>query len=1113
MQKIKYLKYSVMICFAIVFTGLESCKEAVKTEALEDTDIQDLKFDKLFSTLTSKQTNVDFKNQLVENINFNYYQYMYSYIGAGVAAGDFNNDGFEDLFFVSNTNESKLYKNKGDLVFEEVSLKASITSKKGFNTGVTTVDINNDGLLDIYIVRGGLDSSEGKFENLLYINQGDFKFKEEAKKYGLNDSNRGIQATFFDFDNDNDLDVFIANTPDLDAKTKEVIDINKKQKDPASQKLLGNDKLYENIGNGKFKDVSIKAGLHYDIGFGLNPQVGDLNGDGFLDIYVCNDFKVPDFAYINNGNGTFTDKRDEFFKHISHNSMGSDIVDINNDGNFDVLTLDMNPEDYLRSKTTMSMTSIPKFEQMVANNYHYQYMHNMVQVNNGNDSFSEVSNLSGMANTDWSWAVLAADLDLDGFEDVYVTNGVFRDVIDQDTTREILKILRKNRRKPTKEDFLKFAKMLPQQKLKNYFFKNNGDLSFTDTTDEWSTIEPTFSNGAIYVDLDNDGDLEVVTNNINEPASILKNNAVELTKGDFLKLNFVGPQKNRNGIGVKATVVTNSGKQLTRQLINTRGFLSSVSSVLHFGIPKGDSIAEVTIEWLDGKSQVLANVEVNKTLSIAYKNSTKGKSDKDISKPIFKEQSFKYTHKDPYFNDYKLQLLLPYKYSQLGPAKAVGDVNGDGIDDVFLGGGFKQEATLLLGTKNGTYIKKSQQDFAADARYEDISATFFDADNDGDLDLYAGSGSYEFSPRSRGLLDRYYENDGKGIFTKKNATIPELNIVTTVVATADYDGDGDQDVFVGSGVIPAKYPNSGSSYLLKNENGKFSIANREVGINNLGMLKDAVFKDIDKDGKLDLIVTGEWTGIQVLLNKNGKFVKAEQYKKLAETKGWWNKILVEDVDNDGDLDIIAGNLGLNTKFHANTKKPFHVYAKDFDANGIEDIVLAKDYKGKQVPVRGRTCTSQQMPHIAKKIPTFEEFANLGVDGILGKDIDSALHYEVNEFRSGIFYNEGEDFKFKPFSNEVQTSLVNSILYKDFDSDGKKDLLLAGNNHHFEVETTRSDAGIGSFLKGDGKGDFTWISNNKTGFFANKDVRHIVDLPKQKQVLVINNNDIHQLFRY
>ncbi len=1110
-KKARYI--AIFFVMALFVSTLESCKRDKKVGSKRENEEVKSNEGKLLAIITPQNSNITFQNKLTEDLDFNYYQYMYSYIGAGVASGDFNNDGLQDLFFVSNTNESKLYKNLGDLKFEDVTSIAAINPQKGFNTGVTTVDINNDGLLDIYITRGGLDFTDAKFENLLYVNQGDFKFKEEAKRYGLNDANRGIQATFFDMDNDNDLDVFISNTPDIDGKTKNIIDLNEQQKNPASQKLLGNDKLYENIGNGKFKDISVKAGLHYDIGFGLNPQVGDLNGDGFLDIYVCNDFKVPDFAYINNGNGTFTDKRDEFFKHISHNSMGSDIVDINNDGNFDVLTLDMNPEDYLRSKTTMSMTSIPKFEQMVANNYHYQYMHNMLQINNGNDSFSEVSNLSGMANTDWSWAVLAADLDLDGFEDVYVTNGVFRDVIDQDTTREILKILRKNRRKPTKEDFLQFTKMLPQQKLKNYFFKNNGDLSFTDTTDEWSTIEPTFSNGAIYVDLDNDGDLEVVTNNINEPVTILKNNAVELNKGNFLKLNFVGPEKNRNGQGVKATVHTNTGKKYTRQLINTRGFLSSVSSSLHFGIPKGDSITEINIQWLDGKTQLLTDVSVNKIVSVEYKNSAIIKNNKEALKPVFKEQSFKYSHMDPYFNDYKLQLLLPYKYSQLGPAKAVGDVNGDGVEDVFLGGGFKQEATLLLGRKNGTFIKKSQKDFITDAKYEDISATFFDADSDGDLDLYVGSGSYEFSPRSRGLLDRYYENDGKGVFIKKNAAIPELNIVTTAVVTGDYDGDGDQDIFVGSGVVPAKYPNSGSSYLLKNEKGKFNIANREVGINNLGMLKDAVFKDIDKDGKLDLIVTGEWTGIQVLLNKNGKFVKAEQYKKLEETKGWWNKILVEDVDNDGDLDIIAGNLGLNTKFHANKEKPFHVYAKDFDANGVEDIVLAKDYKGKQVPVRGRTCTSQQMPHIAKKIPTFEEFANLGVDGILGKGIDSALHYEVNEFRSGIFYNEGEDFKFKPFSNEVQTSLVNSILYNDFDSDGKKDLLLAGNNHHFEVETTRSDAGIGSFLKGDGKGDFTWISNNKTGFFANKDVRHIVDLPKQKQVLVINNNDTHQLFLF
>ncbi len=1093
---------------------LKSCKESVNSPKKEEQKTEEEASPKLFTKLKENETNIAFQNNLIEDLDFNYYQYMYSYIGAGVASGDFNNDGFNDLFFVSNTGESKLYKNKGDLVFEDISAITKINPIKGFNTGVTVVDINQDGLLDIYLVRGGLDKSNKGFENLLYVNQGDFKFLEQAEAYGINDSNRGIQATFFDMDNDNDLDLFISNTPDIDGKTKEIIDIDKKQNDPNSQKLLGNDKLYKNLGNGKFKDVSIGSGIHYDIGFGLNPQVGDLNNDGFLDIYVCNDFKVPDFVYVNNGNGTFTDKRNLWFKHMSHNSMGSDIADFNNDGMLDVITLDMNPEDYVRSKTTMAMTSIPKFEEMVKNNYHYQYMHNMLQINNGNESFSDIGNMSGLANTDWSWAVLAADLDLDGYEDVYITNGVFRDVIDQDVTRQILKTLRAKGKKPTKKDFLKYTQLFPQQKLKNYFYRNNGDLTFEDATEKWTNIEPTFSNGAIYVDLDNDGDLEIVTNNINETATILKNNAVEQGLGGFITFKFNGPKQNKNGLGVKITLETKSGLKLTRQLVNSRGFLSATSNTIHFGVPKKDEISSVLVKWLDGRQQKIENVAINSKVTINYTDGLKEKvNTKLASKDLFKPEVFPYRHEDLYHNDYKLQLLLPYKYSHLGPAIATSDVNNDGFEDVFVGGAFKNNPHLLLGNKSGRLTEKTSKILLDDGRFEDISATFFDVDNDGDKDLYVGSGSYEFSPTSRGNQDRLYINDGKGNFTKSENMLPVFTVVSTVVEAADYDNDGDQDLFVGGGVLPGKYPQSGGSYILENNQGKFSIVNKKVKLPKLGLIKDAVWKDIDANGTLDLIVTGEWIGIEVLLNKNGSFEKSDVYASLSETKGWWNKLLVEDIDNDGDLDIIAGNLGLNMKFHASREKPFHVYAKDFDFNGVQDIVLAKDYKGKQVPVRGRTCTAQQMPHIAQKVKTFQEFANLGVDGILGKGIDSALHYEVNEFRSGIFLNKGGDFEFKPFTKEVQASLINSIIYEDFDYDGKKDLLLAGNNYQFEVETTRSDAGIGLFLKGDGEGHFNFIPNKLTGFYTKGDVRCLVSLSQQNKVIVAVNNGKHLAFSY
>ncbi len=1112
-QKFTPYHFNWIILVAILVFNFTSCKDSTNnTSGIKDVEVKSEVLDaKLFSVLSAQDTNINFQNTLTETVDFNYYQYMYSYIGGGVATGDFDNDGLLDLFFVSNTEACKLYKNLGDLNFEDKSLVANIHPIKGFNTGATVVDINQDGLLDIYLVRGGLDNTNRKFENLLYINEGDFKFSEQAAKYGLNDSNRGIHAVFFDMDNDNDLDLFISNTPDIDGKTKDIIDINKTQKNPKSQDLLGNDKLYKNLGNGTFKDVSSIAGIHYDIGFGLNPQVGDLNSDGFLDIYVCNDFKVPDFVYINNGNGTFIDKRHLYLKHMSFNSMGSDVADFNNDGLFDVVSLDMNPEDYVRSKTTMAMTSIPNFEKMVKNNYHHQYMHNMLQINNGNNTFSEIGNMSGIANTDWSWSVLATDFNLDGYEDIYITNGVFRDVIDQDKTREILTKIRAKGKKPTKEDFLTYAQMFPQQKLKNYFFKNNGDLTFENITDTWANIKPTFSNGAIYADLDNDGDLEVITNNINEPITLLKNNAIEQSLGNFISVKFIGPEQNKNGLGVKVTLTTKKGLILTRQLVNSRGFLSSVSNRLHFGLPEGDEVKNMTVYWLDGKQQLIENLDINSHITVNYSGGSKSEISKKTNETNFKVNPFNYAHKDPYHNDYKLQLLLPYKYSHLGPAIASSDINNDGYKDIFIGGGFDNSSVILLGNEDGSFKEKTSKALKQDSRFEDISAAFFDIDNDGDKDLYVGSGSYEFSPTSRGQQDRLYLNDGQGNFTKSQNILPAFTIVSAVIKPTDFDNDGDIDVFVGGGVIPGKYPLSGNSYLLENKQGKLKISKQIFP--ELKLVKDAVWKDIDGNDTQDLIVAGEWMGIEVFLNKNGKLEKSNNYSSLSSLNGWWNKLLVEDVDNDGDLDIIAGNLGLNMKFHASNEKPLHVYAKDFDLNGVQDIVLAKYYEGKQVPVRGRTCTSQQMPYIGEKVATFQEFANLGVDGILGESINSALHYKANEFRSGIFINEDNTFTFEPFLNEVQSSVVNSILHDDFDGDGKKDILLAGNNYQFEVETTRSDAGIGVFLKGDNRGNFQFIPNKESGFYTNGDVRHLVNIEDKSEVIVLVNDGQHQAYNY
>jgi len=1078
---------------------------------------------RLFSNIPASTTRVDFQNTLIETESSNYFKYMYSYIGGGVAAADFNNDDLEDLFFISNQDQNKLFLNRGDLKFDDVTQKSKLINRPGFDAGVSIVDINSDGWLDIYISRGGWNQENDAFANMLFVNTGKLSeegipsFTEEAESYGIADRNRSIQSTFFDFDKDGNLDLYVSNTPDFDDPASEIVDLIAVQGDPATLDKKGSDQLYQNNGDNTFTNISVKAGIMPDIGFGLNPQVGDLNNDGWLDIYVCNDFRIPDFVYLNNTDGTFREGRNEVLRHMSFNSMGGDIADINNDGLQDIFTLDMNPEDYIRSKTTMGMTSQSRFEEMVAKDYHYQYMHNMLHLNTGQGSYSEISKLAGLANSDWSWSCLLADFDLDGYNDAYVTNGVFRDVIDRDANNRIVSELRKNNRKPSDRDFLSFAKMLPQQKLVNYIFRNNGDLTFDNVSSIWSDSISTLSNGAVYADLDNDGDLEIIVNNINEDATILKNNAVEFGKGNYVKVKLNGSQNNKDGVGAIVKIETSSNAILTRQLIRTRGFLSSVSGVLHFGLNSSDSIQSVSVIWPDSKIQIVKNVEVNQMISLDYDDAREEILDSPNANILFNKLPLQYKHEDPPYNDYELQILLPHKLSQTGPAVAVGDVNGDNLEDIYLGGGHTQSGQLLLGIGNDQFKTIANSDFERDKRKEDVDAVFFDADNDGDQDLYVVSGSYEFRNQPRNLMDRLYLNDGQGKMKKDLSAIPQFAAAGSVVAATDFDNDGDIDLFVGSRVVPGRYPFAPTNYFLINNEGKFSIQTQNIipEAEEIGMITDAKWADIDSDGDADLIVTGEWMGIEIFLNSDGKLKLSKNYASLSSSKGWWNTIEIEDIDSDGDLDIIAGNLGLNAKFHATQTEPFHVYTNDFDFNGSTDVFLAKKYKDREVPVRGKSCSTQQLPHLANKIKTYNEFAISSLADIIGPGIKSALHLEATEFRSGIFVNDGgQSFSFHPFENSTQRSPINSILYKDVDKDGVKDLLLAGNNHMPEIETTKYDAGIGAILKGFRNGEFVEIPNNITGFWATKDVRNVQEVKSidGSIIVIINNNDTHEFYK-
>jgi len=783
-----------IITILLLLLTIHSCKKKNENNIASSNERVE---EKLFTTVSPSESGIYFMNKLEETLESNYFQYNYTYIGGGVATADFNNDGLVDIFLTSNLHDNKLYLNKGNFKFEDISEKAGIEKREGFDTGVTVVDVNNDGYLDIYLSRGGAINANNEFANMLYINNGDLTFSETAASRGLADDNRTINAIFFDYDNDNDLDVYVSNASDIvSRKQTDVRDLVKLRSDPETIAQRGSDRLYNNDGTGHFTDVSKKAGIFPESGFGLNPEIADFNNDGWLDIYVNNDFNTPDFALLNNGDGTFTESRDVLVKHMSFNSMGGDIADINNDGLLDLMTLDMNPEDYVRSKTTMGMTSIETFEKMVAGGYHYQYMHNMLHINNGNGTFSEISKMAGVGDTDWSWALLSADFDLDGFNDIYVTNGVFRDVIDKDKNNEILQILRYNNRKPTKEDFFEFAKMFPQQKLTNYFFRNKGDLSFEDTSKIWTDSTTTFSNGAAYADFDNDGDLDLIVNNINDNATLLKNNAVELGKGNFLRLKFKGPETNLFGNGVKANIYLESGQQQTRQLVNTRGFLSAVSNYVHFGFDPDDTISQLEIVWLDGKKQIIDDVKINNLIEVDYSDASLMEETKTEKKElIFNKRKSDFWHEDLYFNDYQLQVLLPHKLSQTGPAVAKADVNNDGLEDVFLGGARRFPGQLWLGQGSGGFNIKMISDFESDKGYEDVGATFFDADNDGDQDLYVVSGSYELYRWPQFLQDRLYLNNGDGSFTKTENKLPKMVSSGSVVIANDYDRDGDIDLF------------------------------------------------------------------------------------------------------------------------------------------------------------------------------------------------------------------------------------------------------------------------------------------------------------------------------
>ncbi|WP_299126791.1 VCBS repeat-containing protein [uncultured Winogradskyella sp.] len=1059
-----------------------------------------------FELLNSDLTGVDFNNSIRVSKKLHHYYFGQIYLGSGVAIGDLNNDGLPELFFGGNQVADRLYLNKGDFKFENITKKSKVGKNSGWTWGVTMADVNADGFLDIYVSRNGYSFNKEDRKNQLYINNGDLTFTESASAYGLADIGFSTQAVFFDMDNDGDLDMYQLNQP----PDKKIM-LSKNLPKHEYRHFL--DRIYRND-NGKFKDVSRDAGISRQLAYGLSVIASDFNNDGYIDLYVANDYVMPDFMYYNNGDGTFTNVINEELKHITQLSMGSDTGDINNDGTLDLITTDMMPEDHYRSKTNMASMSTEVFNAVVEAGGHRQYMTNTLQINTGLGSFSDIGNMAGISSTDWSWSSLIVDLDNDGWKDIIVSNGVKKDYDNNDYRNQLSQL---DPNKTTVDEFFRLSQEAPSEVISNYAFKNKGNLEFEKVAKKWSFDTPSFSNGMAYGDLDNDGDLDVVVNNIDAEAFIYKNKA----NGNFLKINPIGPKANPFGLGAKAIINYGNSTQIAENFV-TRGYFSSVEPGLFFGLGKQKEIDELKVVWQDGKVNRFKNITANTIIDADYSKAVmpteKGKDNKTlISKLNSKDFGINFSHKENDFNEYTEEILLPHNVSQNGPYSAVGDINGDGLEDIFIGGASNQSGVLYTQTENGKFNENTTQPWAKDIKAEDLGCLFIDVDNDKDLDLFIASGGSEYKQGDVVLRDRLYINDGVGNFIKSNNSLPDIRESSQVVKYSDIDNDGDYDLFVGTRLIAGKYTYPATSYILINNGGVFKKATNAIApsLQHIGMVTDAVFTDLDTDGDDDLMIVGEWMEIKALINTNGVFEDKSEAYNLGNTRGIWWSITASDLDGDGDDDYILGNLGKNNKFKASVEHPFKVYTNDFDGNGTNDIVLAKYYKDDYVPLRGRECTSQQMPYVADKFENYDSFASSKLIDILPEEkIEDAVVYEIKSFESIILINENGKLVKKALPNQVQTSPLKSSVVLDVNKDGNLDIISVGNHYGVEVETTRYDAGYGGVLLNKGDHNFSFLPATQSGFYVPLDSRIIkpLKLKGELMLLVLNNNDKPSLFK-
>lgn len=1059
-----------------------------------------------FALVSPNYSNIHFYNRIQESESFNVLQYGYLYNGGGVAIGDIDNDGLDDIYFSSNMASNRLYKNLGNLKFKDITVSAGVAANDAWNTGVAMADVNNDGFLDIYVCRSA-DAYPEKRKNLLFINDKMGGFKEMASTWGIDDAAYSTQAAFFDFDKDGDLDLFLLNhSVQQFAGFNQYLSKYKEDLNPNY-----GDKLYRNEGD-KFTDVSKEAGILANVlGFGLGITISDFNGDSWPDIYIGNDYHEQDYFYLNNKNGTFSEALSTYFDHVSLFSMGNDAADINNDGKPDLVTLDMLPENHYRQSMTSGPDNFDKYQVLLNGGFYHQTMRNMLHLNNGSYGFSEIGQMSGISNTDWSWSALYADYDNDGWQDLYVTNGYKRDYTNMDFLLFAAEAKVKSQKSGKNLDVAEILNKMPEVKIPNFIFKNNKNATFSSTLDIWMQPAPSMSNGAAYADLDNDGDLDLVINNVDQKAFVYRNNTRENDQGNYLAIDFIGENSKVASIGTKVYTFIGNDMQY-REAYFVRGFQSSVAPRIHFGIGQNTKIDSLIVLWPDGIRQVLRDISANQILKIKKS----GKQEKEelialisLFYPSSQNDELKnWRHMEDRANDFKIQGLLPQQYSFQGPSLAAGDVNGDGLDDIYLCGAANQGGTLLFQNKTGNFNKVNKVDFVKNKEAEEIDAVFFDADADGDVDLYVVTGAYNQEKNAPVLKDLYYQNDGKGHFIYNKEALPDLRYCGSKAVVFDLDGDGDLDLFIPSRLIPGQYPSKPKHALLINDGkGYFTDKIEEFApkLNQAGLITDAIWIDLEGDGKKELVTVGEWMPVQVWQIKNKQLVPG----KIIGKKGLWHCLEAFDANKDGKLDLIVGNKGLNTQL----KTPVTLLYNDFDANGTKDPILAYSYKNKSYPMVSRDDLLSQLPGFKKRFISYKSYANTSFNDLFTvKQKKHAQYFEAETLETQLFLNKGNgQFTIGKLPMEAQYSNVSAIIYGDWNKDGNTDIILAGNDGYQRVKFGKMDANKGQVFLGNGDGTFQYLSQSKSNLNISGDTRNIHSL-QNGALIFLRNNDFPILYQ-